>query len=204
MRNRDEPRTGWDGAPGAGGQGDDTRAWDRLAAVLREDPPGPAPEWLEARVMDEVRTGPSPAGGVVDWLLRPREIRASPLTAGLAAAAVVVLAVLPWLRGGEAGPPVPGPEPEAVVWVQFVVEAPEARSVAVAGDFTRWSPDGTLEDPDGDGVWTGRLPLRPGVHEYMFVVDGERWITDPRADRWVDDGFGNRNAVIAVAHPGRS
>ena len=203
MSERDESRTGWDDPAGGGGEMAEDRAWERLAAVLRDDAPGPAPEWLEARVMEEVRTGPSAGGGVLDWLLRPREIRASPLAAGLAAAALVVLAVLPWLRDGGAGPSVPGPDPEAVVWVQFVVEAPDAHSVAVAGDFTRWSPDGTLEDPDGDGVWTGRLPLRPGVHEYMFVVDGERWITDPRADRWVDDGFGNRNAVIAVAHPGR-
>ncbi len=31
----------------------------------------------------------------------------------------------------------------------------------------------------------------------MFVVDGE-WVTDPQADRYVDDGFGNRNALIEV------
>jgi hypothetical protein len=35
----------------------------------------------------------------------------------------------------------------------------------------------------------------------MFVVDGEKWITDPQADRYVDDGFGMRNAVLSIAQP---
>jgi len=48
------------------------------------------------------------------------------------------------------------------------------------------------------------VPVLPGVHEYMFIVNGDTWVTDPRADRYVDDGFGNRNAVLAVASPSRS
>lgn len=87
---------------------------------------------------------------------------------------------------------------EAVVYVQFVLEAPGANSVAVAGDFSEWEPEYTLEDVDGDGVWTGRVPVRPGVHSYMFLIDGTEWQTDPRAERYSDDGFGNRNAVLAV------
>jgi hypothetical protein len=35
----------------------------------------------------------------------------------------------------------------------------------------------------------------------MFLVDGQRWETDPRAERYVDDGFGMRNALINVAVP---
>jgi hypothetical protein len=33
----------------------------------------------------------------------------------------------------------------------------------------------------------------------MFLIDGTEWKTDPLADRYQDDGFGNRNAVLAVA-----
>jgi hypothetical protein len=40
------------------------------------------------------------------------------------------------------------------------------------------------------------------MHQYMFVIDGSEWVTDPGAERWSDDGFGNRNAVVAVAPPG--
>ncbi len=51
------------------------------------------------------------------------------------------------------------------------------------------------------GIWTGRIPITPGLHEYMFVIDGTDWVTDPRAQRYSDDGFGNRNAILAVTHP---
>ena len=42
--------------------------------------------------------------------------------------------------------------------------------------------------------------LPAGQHEYMFVVDGERWVADPLAGRYVDDGFGagRQNAVLIV------
>ena len=50
-------------------------------------------------------------------------------------------------------------------------------------------------------VQTGFVALRPGSHKYMFIVDGERWVTDPGAERYVDDGFGMQNAVITVAPP---
>jgi len=88
-----------------------------------------------------------------------------------------------------------------VVYVQFELKAPGARSVAVGGDFDDWSGASPLEDPDGDGIWTGRVAVRPGVYTYMFLVDGSDWVTDPEANRYTDDGFGNRNAVLAVAAP---
>jgi 1,4-alpha-glucan branching enzyme len=70
--------------------------------------------------------------------------------------------------------------------------------VAVAGDFSDWEPAFAMQDPDGDGVWSARVPVRPGVHAYMFLVDETSWQTDPNAGRYQDDGFGNRNAVLAV------
>jgi 1,4-alpha-glucan branching enzyme len=88
-----------------------------------------------------------------------------------------------------------------VVYVQFDLEAPNAQSVSVAGDFDGWAGRYSLEDPDGDGTWTGRVPLEPGVHAYMFLVDGTEWMTDPDAQRYAEDGFGNRNAILAVAGP---
>ena len=42
------------------------------------------------------------------------------------------------------------------------------------------------------------MAVEPGIHEYMFVVDGAEWITPPGAEGYRDDGFGSRNAVVTV------
>jgi hypothetical protein len=180
------------------------QAWDRMLDAFRvDDPAVGAPHWLEDRVMAEIEALPEPGvlAGAWAWLLRPQPIRLSPAVLGLAAAAVAAVFLLP---RSDLPDPTPGagePGSAAVVYVQFMLEAPGARSVAVGGDFDAWNGSYTLEDPDGDGVWTGRVPVAPGLHSYMFLLDGDEWVTDPRASRYNDDGFGNRNAVLAVAAP---
>jgi hypothetical protein len=75
----------------------------------------------------------------------------------------------------------------------------KTHTVAIAGDFNSWNPgDNLLEDPDGDGIWTGTLKLKPGRYEYMFVIDGKNWVPDPNALRYVKDGFGNKNAILEI------
>ena len=135
---------------------------------------------------------------LVDWWLHPKPIRVRPL-AWVAAAAIAGLLLVPVLTGDRSGDDgVAGGSTEGAVYVQFLLEAPHASSVAVAGDFNGWLPDIGLVDPDGDGVWSGRVPLMPGVHEYMFVIDGTQWMTDPLAERFKEDGFGHRNSVLAI------
>lgn len=178
------------------------QAWDRILEAFRsDDPAGGAPHWLEDRVMAEIEALPEPGAlsRAWEWLLRPQPVRLSPAIMGLAAAGVALLFLLP--RGGVSPPAEGGGVGTALVYVQFILDAPGANSVAVGGDFDAWSGSHTLEDPDGDGVWTGRVPVGPGLHTYMFLVDGAQWVTDPRASHYSDDGFGNRNAVLAVAAP---
>lgn len=196
-----------DGEATAEGLGGDAlaeaRSWERMLAAFRTAHPStPAPPWLEDRVMAAIEALPE-AGALTrawGWLVRPRPVRLSPGLVGLAAAALAALVLLPG-RALRTPVPQPGGDQEAVVYVQFSLTAPGARSVAVGGDFDEWQGDHVLEDPDGDGVWTGRVAVKPGIHTYMFLVDGSRWVTDPRAGSYVDDGFGNRDAVLAVAAP---
>ncbi len=174
-------------------------AWRRLTGELKADEPRQAPPWMENAVMSEIALASAPKESVFDWLLRPRTIRLSPLTSlAMAAAAVTVVALLP---DGAPVSPEPGPVAVTEILVEFSLEAPTATTVAVAGDFSGWASDFVLEDADGDGIWTGRIPITPGLHKYMFVIDGTQWVTDPGAQRYADDGFGNRNAVLAVAPP---
>jgi hypothetical protein len=170
---------------------------ERAAASLR----GRAPEGLAARVMaalPEAAPRRSPWRAALEWLWRPRPLRlafrpAYALAAGCAAA--VLGAVLP----GSAPAPVPAAEP--VVYVHFRLDAGEASEVAVAGTFTGWEPAHRME-PGADGVWSVLIPLRPGVHDYVFVVDGARWIPDPHAPQQVDDSFGGTNSRISLPPPG--
>jgi hypothetical protein len=75
----------------------------------------------------------------------------------------------------------------------------KTHTVAIAGDFNSWNPgDNLLEDANGDGIWTGTLKLKPGRYEYMFVLDGKKWVPDPNALRYVKDGFGNKNAILEI------
>lgn len=177
--------------------------WDRMVAAFRQaEPTGAgAPPWLEQKVMAEIEALPErgPFARAVSWLVNGQSVRVSPLAAGLVAAAVAALLIVPG-RGTDLGedPGAVAGAADAVVFVQFVLEAPTATSVAVAGDFSEWAPEYALEDNDGDGVWTGRVPVRPGVHSYMFLIDGSSWQTDPNAERYQDDGFGGQNAVLAV------
>lgn len=85
------------------------------------------------------------------------------------------------------------------VLVRFVFAGTEAESVAVAGDFSRWDPIPLRRrDSNGRSVWTGIVAVPRGEHRYMFVLDGERWVTDPLATAVRDDGFGNRNAILSL------
>lgn len=179
--------------------GDEAAAWDRLLGAFQSEMGEVSPPpWLEAKVMADIEALPEPGPfrRLVEWLTSPRPVRVSPLLAGLTAAAIAMVLLVDRSPG-----PAPSADQDMVVYVQFALEAPGAQSVAVAGDFDGWEASHVLEDVDGDGVWTGRIPLQPGVHTYMFLVDGSDWITDPRAQRYQEDGFGNRNAVLAVAAP---
>lgn len=183
-------------------------AWEALESAARELGSETAPRWLESRVMASlVETPATPAWRrLLDWWLQPRPIQVRPVGLAVAAAALALLLVIwPPVRGAD---PVPADtsavasEDGPLVYVQFVFVHPDAQSVSVAGDFNGWdTARHLLRDPHGDGVWTGLIEVPAGVHKYMFVVDGEEWVTDPFAERYVDDGFGMRNAVLAVAPP---
>lgn len=78
-------------------------------------------------------------------------------------------------------------------------DASQVKSIAVVGDFNDWDPTrNLLTDENNDGIWTVTLKLEPGRYEYMFILDGQKWVPDPSAYRYVSDGFGNKNAVLEI------
>ena len=143
---------------------------------------------------------PEPVRG--NWLLRPKRISFTWRPAyGLAAAAVVALLLI---NREPRRPDITASAGTDVhqVYMQFRLEAPAAQQVSLAGDFTDWKPSYEMRRSNG-GVWTIVVPLRPGVHDYAFIVDGERWVPDPTAPA-VEDGFGGMNSRLAVMTPDRT
>ena len=131
-------------------------------------------------------------------LWSPREVSIRPAFAFAAAAAVVAVLVVPYMR------PVPSNAPQVAseaadphVFVQFHLETAAMR-VQLAGSFTDWQPRYELRE-SAPGVWTITVPLTQGVHDYAFVVDGRQWVPDPHAPQ-IGDGFGGTNSRLALLH----
>lgn len=159
-------------APELRAQGEE--ALQLLAAVDRDPVTFPG---LETRVLAKLRRRPE-ARRFRPWMLIPS------FALGAALALLLVRA-----------PVAPGPSP---VTVKFVLFAPEAHQVSLAGTFNQWDAAATpLVRTGAPGVWSATLTLPAGQHQYAFVVDGARWVPDPSAPT-VDDGFGRRNSVLSL------
>ena len=84
--------------------------------------------------------------------------------------------------------------------VRLMFDAPDARRVAVAGDFNRWDVEATpLERDERSRRWSVTLALRAGEHRYAFVVDGTRWIADPHAARSVQGDNGRIYSLLNLS-----
>lgn len=127
----------------------------------------------------------------VFWAPRDIRLRWRPAYVLVAAALLLVGILLPY--GSRAA------RTDPQLFVQFRLEAPDATDVRLAGSFTNWEPRYELHEV-APGNWTVTVPLSAGVHDYVFVVNGQRWIPDPYASR-IDDGFGGVNSRISLVVP---
>ena len=173
-----------------------------LLAAVDRTPVTLAPA-LEQRVMAAVRNRPATGWGRAwRWIGEAHELRLRVrpwAVAALAAAATLVLIFAPTRHAAPLGTVAQAPES---VYVKFVLYAPGAHQVSVAGTFNGWDAHATpLARAGAPGVWAATLSLPAGQHLYAFVVDGRRWVADPTAPG-VDDGFGRRNSILAVTPRG--
>lgn len=83
--------------------------------------------------------------------------------------------------------------------VRFMLEAPGATRVSLAGSFNGWLKDSILlTRVKGTSWWWVDVPLQKGEHTFMYVIDGVTWMTPPTADDFVRDEFGYSNGIVIV------
>jgi 1,4-alpha-glucan branching enzyme len=82
----------------------------------------------------------------------------------------------------------------------FVFHDDAAKSVAVAGDFNRWSTAATPLERNGSGLWSTEIDVpRAGRFAYKFIIDGTRWVEDPGNGMKAPDNHGGLNSVLVIA-----
>ena len=81
--------------------------------------------------------------------------------------------------------------------IYFKIEAPDADTVHLCGDFNDWAPEARPLKRNQKGEWTGYLQLEPGTYQYRFRVNGE-WRNRPDVDL-APNPFGGQNCVLEVA-----
>jgi 1,4-alpha-glucan branching enzyme len=81
--------------------------------------------------------------------------------------------------------------------IEFVIEAPNAGQVFLAGTFNDWSDRKSPLKKNGEGIWRRTMMLPFGTYEYKFLVDGA-WVEDPANDRKCENAYGSMNSIVCV------
>ncbi len=158
---------------------------DEVVSELRR--PAPFDASFDRRVMRAVRAVATRPLRLISPLMPMPRWRVWSAFAAVAAG-VLAVAVLPSMRSTRGQP------------VQFVLVAPDAKTVQVVGDFNGWdsSHAAYAASNRGGGVWSLTTPIPPGHHRYGFLVDDSLWVPDPAAPRVADEDFGLPNSALVV------
>ena len=83
---------------------------------------------------------------------------------------------------------------------EFVLYAPEARSVKIVGSFNNWKPSDEFNmEKQMNGNWVKIISLPPGQHQYKFFVDGTKWVEDENSPhRTTTNPYGSKNSILIV------
>lgn len=72
------------------------------------------------------------------------------------------------------------------------------KEIAVAGDFNNWDTKAEMMEKNKNG-WTTTLRLKPeNEYTFKYFIDGERWVNDDAADKYVSNEFGTEDSVVVI------
>ena len=83
--------------------------------------------------------------------------------------------------------------------VTFSVDAKEAKSASVVGDFNSWNPDDGILNKLKNGTFKGVFDLdKDASYEFKYFIDGA-YINEAEADAYRYNAFaGTDNSVVEV------
>ncbi len=81
--------------------------------------------------------------------------------------------------------------------VEFEFDDADAKKVSIVGNFNDWNKDANPMKLE-NGIWKCTLKLKPGKHEYQFVVNDTDWIVDPKSGTSVKNKYEGMNSVIEI------
>ena len=82
--------------------------------------------------------------------------------------------------------------------VNFVCNAPRAKTVSLVGDFNQWNPAAHPMKQMPDRSWLLQVELKHGHHRYAFLVDGVLSL-DPHAQGITRNDKGERVCLVPVS-----
>jgi len=86
-----------------------------------------------------------------------------------------------------------------VVKVTFSIEAKEANTASVVGDFNNWNPSEGELSKLKNGTFKAAFDLpKDNSYEFKYIVDGN-YVNEPQADSYRWNAFANaENSVLEV------
>lgn len=159
--------------------------WKQAGRLLLRNVPRPV-QTLE----DKITTPPRKRGGEYRQFRTPKRLYVSFGRWGVGFGYVVCIALGvalgKWLFAAR-----------TVHYVRFSLVEPDARVVAVSGDFNHWGTTELEKDPI-TGVWHAWIAVPQGRHRYVFILNDDQRVVDPSASERASDGDGSEVAILYV------
>jgi hypothetical protein len=178
----------------------DYEQWCGIARKLEDAPAPLVPPALYSNVLRAI--GAQKGNGRImrfplQWKMLPYGIASAALLLIAAISFVIVQPRIDRRHMAVITPESPA-APVTEVMTHFEISLTDARRVALVGDFNAWNRERHLLVKKDADTWEIDLPIPKGCYQYLFLVDGEQWETDPSRAQHVPDGFGGLNTVIEL------
>lgn len=74
-----------------------------------------------------------------------------------------------------------------------------ANTAAVLGDFNNWRSEENPLKKRKDGSFSTTISLKSGnTYRYRYLIDGDRWENDGRADHYLPNEFGTEDSILQI------